>query len=420
LDFPRFCSLRCIARKAAPGDLEIDMRQFFCFLGIGLLVGLMAGGLAMAQSEDLAPLLKTLREVEREGKGHRAASQAWSELTRQCDAHQLPAILAAIDGASPLAANWLRAAVDTVAERQMQKQGKLPIAELETFLGQKQHDQRARRLAYEWIARNDSTAPDRLIPRMLDDPSLELRRDAVARVLTAAEQALAAKDDELALATYRQALVSARDLDQVKVVTEALKKLGHPVDLAHHFGFVQDWQLVGPFDNRQGQGFDTAYPVEAAVDLSANYTAQSGTLRWTLHHADDEYGFVDLNMALGKQMAVVAYAVAEFQSDRRQPIELRLGSESANKIWLNGKLLSSAEVYHANGTMDQYVGRGELQPGRNLILLKICQNAQTEAWAQDWKFQLRVCDSTGKAVLATDRAAPRTIEPQTAAHAARE
>ena len=81
------------------------------------------------------------------------------------------------------------------------------------------------------------------------------------------------------------------------------------------------------------------------------------------------------------------------------------GLECANKIWLNGKLLICADVYHANGTMDQYVGRGELKAGSNVILLKICQNEQTEEWAQDWKFQLRVCDSSGKAMLATDRPA---------------
>ena len=56
--------------------------------------------------------------------------------------------------------------------------------------------------------------------------------------------------------------------------------------------------------------------------------------------------------------------------------------------------------------MDQYVGRGELKAGNNVILLKICQNEQTEAWAQDWKFQLRVCDASGKAILASDRPAP--------------
>ena len=43
------------------------------------------------------------------------------------------------------------------------------------------------------------------------------------------------------------------------------------------------------------------------------------------------------------------------------------------------------------------------EPGTNVILLKICQNEQTESWAQDWEFQLRVCDGLGTAVLATNR-----------------
>ncbi|MBI3839537.1 MAG: hypothetical protein HY288_16580 [Planctomycetia bacterium] len=384
--------------------------------GLALVGWTLAGGISWAQSDSLAPLLKTIREVGPEGKGNLAASQAWAELAARSDADQLPMILGAIDGASPLAANWLRSAFDAVAERQARKDGKLPIAELEKFLHERQHNSRARRLAYEWIARNDLTAPDRLIPQMLDDPSLELRRDAVARVLMAAEKASAEQNIDLAMSSYRKALGSARDLDQIKVVTEALKKLGQPVDLAHHFGFLLDWKLLGPFDNHQGKGFEVAYPPEATIDVAASYPVQSGKIRWNSHHTSDEYGMVDLNKAIGKHMGAVAYAVAEFQSDKPRPIELRLGSESANKIWLNGVLLSTAEVYHANGTMDQYVGRGELKAGRNVILLKICQNEQTETWAQDWKFQLRVCDATGKAVLATDRPAPRAGDNQTAAN----
>ncbi len=382
------------------------MRAFH-FPWLLLIAWGLCGGVALAQTEDLAPLVKTLKEVEREGKGNRAATRAWAEITARCGAEQLPTLLAAMDGAGPLAANWLRAAVDTIAERQIQQKRSLPLVELEKFLQQKQHDQRARRLAYEWIARGDPSAPDRLIPQMLDDPSLELRRDAVARLLVAAEKATAAQGGEVALTTYRRALGSARDLDQIKLVTEALKKLGHPVDLAHHFGFLQDWKLLGPFDNRQGKGFDTAYPPESNTDLTGSFATQLGTVTWTAHHTDDENGYVDLNKAIGKHMGVVAYAAAEFQCPDRQSIEVRLGTESANKIWLNGKLLSSAEVYHANGTMDQYVGAGELRPGRNLILLKICQNEQTEEWAQDWKFQCRVCDSSGKGVLSTDRPGPR-------------
>jgi hypothetical protein len=48
--------------------------------------------------------------------------------------------------------------------------------------------------------------------------------------------------------------------------------------------------------------------------------------------------------------------------------------------------------------MDQHVGRGTLKAGRNEILVKVCQNEQTDSWAQQWSFQLRVTDALGGAV----------------------
>ena len=60
------------------------------------------------------------------------------------------------------------------------------------------------------------------------------------------------------------------------------------------------------------------------------------------------------------------------------------------------------EEYHLLTQMDQYRTPVLLQAGTNRILLKICQNEQTEDWAQDWKFQVRVCDSSGTAVLPTN------------------
>ena len=95
---------------------------------------------------------------------------------------------------------------------------------------------------------------------------------------------------------------------------------------------------------------------------------------------------------------MIGYAVADLTSPTERAVEFRMGSDNANKIWLNGQLLSKAEVYHANVKMDQYIARGRLQAGRNILLLKVCQNEQTEDWAANWKFQLRVCDATGGAV----------------------
>jgi hypothetical protein len=382
-------------------NLEVDM--LYRWAGVLLASLLVSVEFARAESANLGPLLESIRAVEREGKGNRRASQAWAQLTASAKAEQLPAILSAMDGAGPLAVNWLRASVDAIAEREPKAKKPLPLASLESFLADKRHDQRARRLAFEWIASADPAAPDRLIPGMLDDPSLELRRDAVARILKPAESALAAGKNDKALSGFKQALGSARDLDQVKTITEALKKLGQPVDLPSHFGFVQDWYLIGPFDNIGGKGFDVAFPPETEVSFAAGYETPSGTLSWKREHTGDEYGQVDLNKLVGKHMGAAAYAACEFLSEQPHDVELRLGSENANKVWLNGKLLSSANVYHANGTMDQYVGAGRLKQGRNLILLKICQNEQKEEWAQEWKFQLRVCDPSGKAILASDR-----------------
>lgn len=383
------------------------------FLCLASMVAASLPSGATAQTTELTTYVESLRRVRPEGVGHREASYAWGQLVEQADAESLPTILAGMDGAGPLAENWLRAAVDAVAEKQVQKSGKLPVDRLEKFLAHKNHNPKARRLAYEWIARVDKDAHERLIPGMLDDPSLELRREAVTRLVTAAAASAKDSQKEDAKETYRKALVAARDLDQVKAITEALAELDAPVDLPHHYGFIVDWQLIGPFDNRGGKGFNTAFPPEEGIDLAASYEGSAGSVHWKPHHTDHEYGEVDLNKALGKHMGVAGYAMAVFESDREQPVELRIGSENANKVWLNGEKLCEAEAYHANSAIDQYTGRGVLKKGKNVILVKVCQDEQTVDWAQNWVFQLRVCDATGKAVHAQDRG-PANPKPKKA------
>ena len=241
---------------------------------------------------------------------------------------------------------------------------------------------------------------------MLDDPSLELRRDAVARVLSEADRLAATEpiDQGHTVAAYQTAFDAARDLDQVKHAAEQLAHFGRGVDLAQHFGFITTWHVVGPFDNRDQKGFAVAFLPETTLDFAASYSGKDADVKWHEFVTNDPYGQVDLNRAVGKHLGAVAYAAAEFDSDRDRDVELRLGTENACKLWLNGKLLLESEVYHSFTSMDQFVGRGDEQ-GRNLILVKVCQNEQTEDSAQVWQFQLRVCDATGTAILSRDRAA---------------
>ena len=43
-------------------------------------------------------------------------------------------------------------------------------------------------------------------------------------------------------------------------------------------------------------------------------------------------------------------------------------------------------------------GKAKLKEGTNKIVVKICQNDQKQPWAQNWMFQVRICDATGKAI----------------------
>ncbi|MEZ6071395.1 MAG: hypothetical protein R3C10_14280 [Pirellulales bacterium] len=251
-----------------------------------------------------------------------------------------------------------------------------------TFSLERTHAPRARRLAYEWLVRLDPTTPDRLLPTMLDDPSVELRRDAVARVMERAAGHEDAGESAEAKQAYRVALSGAIDRDQVDAIAAALDKLGTPVDLARHFGFIQRWKLIGPFDNVGGVGFAAEYPPEKQIDFAARYDGKDGEVGWIDHVSEETYGNIDLYQAIKRENGTVAYAATQFLAAEPRDVEIRYGTVNATKIWLNGELLDSNEVYHANDEMDQYIVRGHMKQGENTIVLKVCQNEQEESWAQ--------------------------------------
>lgn len=367
-----------------------------------LILGLALPALTVAA--DLKELLTRVRAVSREGTGNEEAATAWKELAAQKPA-ALPAILAGMDDASLLASNWLRAAVDAVAGRALASKEPLPVAELEKFLNETNHNPSARRIAYELLVKVDPKTPDRLLPGLLMDMSPELRRDAVARAIEEANKIAEKGDKDAAKAAYQKALNAACDEDQVTELSKKLKPLGVEVNLAKHLGFVLNWYLVTPFDNVKAKGFDVVYPPEKGVDLKATYTGkENNKAAWQPTVSTDPMGKVDLNKALGKLKGTIAYAYAIVDSPEERPVQVRSSSFNALKIWVNGKEVFAREEYHHGMRFDGGIAPAVLKKGRNEILIKVCQNEQTESWAQSWIFQLRLTDSVGAAVPFTQEA----------------
>lgn len=305
----------------------------------------------------------------------------------------LPRYLSELDKSNPTLSNWYRSACETIVEKELAAGRSLDRAAFDSFLKDTSHAPRSRRMVYEWIVKIDPAARARLLPTFLNDPSLELRRDAIADAL----ENLPKEGDRKS--GLRRILAYTRDRDQVDKIAKELKSLGDEVDLAAHFGFIRDWAILSTFDNTGEKGFAAVYPPEQQLDWKTLPTGKDNkTTKWTRVTSKDPYGKINLAKDVGKFKASVAYAAAIVKVDKETKIEVRANTLNAIKVWVNGKPAIAHEEYHHGDNLDQYVGQATLNPGENVILVKICQNDQKEPWAQAWEFALRLCDNLGTAV----------------------
>lgn len=353
------------------------------------VVGLIAA--APAAPNDVGQAIATIKAVTREGNGNDAAGIAWKELVGQGVAALFPT-LAAIDDTHPTTANWLRLAAGAIAEKETAARRLLPADKLEAFLKDTKHAPSARRLAYELIVQHDPAAADRLLPSFLNDPQPDLRRDAVATEL----KKLEASARPSVKADLERLLTFARDKDQVETIAKKLEAdYKTRVRLSEHFALITHWHLVGPFASSEGKALTTPHPPEAATNASDKFPGKGREVAWKPHITTDRYAIVDLNKAVGKEHDAAAYALAVIVAEKATPCEIRAASPNAVQIFLNGKKLFEREEYHHGANLDHHIGKGTLKAGENIVVLKVCQNNQTESWAQAWQFQLRVCDATG-------------------------
>ncbi len=363
------------------------------------LVGIFLGGaflslVSVADEIDVA--IANLKKIEANNDGNQKAVDAVKAIQsgRQT---ALLRVLEGMKGASPVGKNYLSGAAGTL----FQRNSLYLRSQLESFLQDQKQDGEARYLVFEWLTDKNPKLREEMLGTFLEDSSLELRYAAIEQSLKKLE-----KSDQAD--PLRKLLDLARHPSQIEDIVKKLKELGQTVDQAKVFGFLMSWQVIGPFDNQNQKHFHTVYDVEKDLlstpfDLSKKYPGKSGEVEWQDVATDDSAGVVELAERYKKEKGAIVYARTIFVSDKVRDVEMRLGCINANKLWVNDQEVFMNEVYHAGMSIDQYIGRVKLKSGENEIVLKVCQNEQTESWAQRWQFQLRVSDFTGKAILADNR-----------------
>ena len=222
------------------------------------------------------------------------------------------------------AENWLRNAIEAIAER------KPPEGQGARSASSATRSTRPRRAGSptSLLVRMDTDTPARLLPTMLDDPAAELRRDAVALAEGDVQKLIAREEKDKAKAALKKLFVIARDRDQVDALAKQLEGMGDKVNLPAKYGFITHWFLIGPFDNTNKAGFAKIYPPETKVDLKVSVEGKDGKqVKWIEHKTADAHGLVDLNKAIGKNMGAVAYAFAVVESKADQAVEIRAGQQ---------------------------------------------------------------------------------------------
>jgi hypothetical protein len=360
-----------------------------------VVIALWAASTAWSAPADA--FLERIKAVGKEGVGNQEAGAAWKNLIN-LDGETLLPTLKAMDDASPTASNWLRTAAIAIFEKQSKDGKTITPGMLEKYVLDRQNGPTGRRVAYELLVQLDAKTPDRLLPGMIDDPSVELRRDAIGAAMEKIEPLVKSKPEE-AKAQYEKLFTASREENQAVKISKSLKELGGKPDLSTHFGVVTEWKLVGPFDGPKGSGYAKAFDPEKSVDFAATYKGKNDAdIKWKTFKTEDPLGVVDLNKAIGKNMDAVAYAYTQIETDREQTVELRFGTPNALKIYLNGKEIYAREEYHHGERFDQYHATAKLTPGKHFLLVKICQDNQKESWTQNWQFRLRLSDATGGAL----------------------
>ena len=150
------------------------------------------------------------------------------------------------------------------------------------------------------------------------------------------------------------------------------------------------WIVLGPFDNRMGNGCKKSYINEELTEFNTDkvYEGKYDKIQWRNGKDEIFNGYVHL----GKDVDwAVGYAYTTVISPKDQVVQFRFDSDDQGKVWFNGKaIFQHTETFTAQ--IDDYKFPVFLKAGKNSILVKVCEETG------GWGFYFRITDKMGNPI----------------------
>ncbi len=158
---------------------------------------------------------------------------------------------------------------------------------------------------------------------------------------------------------------------------------GQPEDCARlerELGFLDRFQICGPFDNERGAGFARAFGPEDGFDPEATFDGKARPVGWReLPVTSPPGGVIALGAMLRPAEQVLAYTATALVAERSGPVTLLLGTAGSFRVFLNGREVAARDV-RRQAVADQDAVVLPLQAGPNLLVLKICAQDERPAF----------------------------------------
>lgn len=179
------------------------------------------------------------------------------------------------------------------------------------------------------------------------------------------------------------------------LLAEGALRLGRIEEARERFeklGFIEQWGVVGPFDNEGGIGWDTSQPPETDVpwNPAVLLDGKQGEVEWRVMPDDaSHFGYNYLESINDPIENTCFYARSVLVSDTAGKGILWIGAGGAFKAFWNGQEALRDSKYRYSDP-DRYAARVSIRKGNNALLVKVCTEEKG-----DFGFFARVTDNEG-------------------------
>lgn len=157
-------------------------------------------------------------------------------------------------------------------------------------------------------------------------------------------------------------------------------------------GAIGNWQLVGPFENLSGSGFDKSFgPLEHPEKNSDFKSLTNAMIQWFTPLKMNQDGWMFLQSHIPNQTAI-SYAQSFVYAPSDMNVILNTGVNGSLKVWVNDAL-KIADPTERVTELDYYKATCQLKKGYNRILVQVGYTSNSIP-----NFIIRFTDDKGMAV----------------------